>query len=77
MQTRPLHMVLVRGELPHLNGHCVDGRTTRVTITSDTERSETSAAGRTVWQVGGQIAEIGVALDGARSWCEPRTSWRP
>src|SRR5580692_9327003 len=63
MQTRPLHMVLVRGELPHLNGHCVDGRTTRVTITSDTERSDTGAAGRTVWQVGGQIAEIGVALD--------------
>ncbi len=63
MQTRPLHMVLVRGELPHLNGHCVDGRTTRVTITSDTERSDTGATGRTVWQVGGQIAEIGVALD--------------
>jgi glycerol-3-phosphate dehydrogenase len=68
MQTRPLHMVLVRGDLPHLNGHCVDGRTTRVTITSDTERSDTGAsdcdaAGRTVWQVGGQIAEIGVALD--------------
>jgi glycine/D-amino acid oxidase-like deaminating enzyme len=63
MQTRPLHMVLVRGELPHLNGHCVDGRTTRVTITSDTERSDTDAIGRTVWQVGGQIAEIGVALD--------------
>jgi glycine/D-amino acid oxidase-like deaminating enzyme len=63
MQTRPLHMLLVRGELPQLNGHCVDGRTTRVTITSDTERSDTGAAGRTVWQVGGQIAEIGVALD--------------
>ncbi len=46
MQTRPLHMVLVRGDLPHLNGHCVDGRTTRVTITSDTERSDTAAAMR-------------------------------
>jgi len=44
--------------LPPLNGHCVDGRTTRVTITSDRD-----AAGRTVWQVGGQIAEIGVELD--------------
>jgi hypothetical protein len=58
MQSRPLHMVLVRGKLPLLNGHCVDGRTTRVTITSDRD-----AAGRTVWQVGGQIAEIGVELD--------------
>jgi glycerol-3-phosphate dehydrogenase len=58
MQSRPLHMVLARGELPLLNGHCVDGRTTRVTITSDQD-----AAGRTVWQVGGQIAEIGVQLD--------------
>jgi glycerol-3-phosphate dehydrogenase len=58
MQTRPLHMVLVRGALPQLNGHCVDGRATRVTVTSDTD-----TAGRTVWQVGGQIAEIGVGLD--------------
>jgi glycerol-3-phosphate dehydrogenase len=58
MQSRPLHMVLVRGELPALNGHCVDGRATRVTITSDRD-----ADGRTVWQVGGQIAEIGVQLD--------------
>jgi glycerol-3-phosphate dehydrogenase len=58
MQSRPLHMVLVRGQLPLLNGHCVDGRATRVTITSDRD-----VAGRTVWQVGGQIAEIGVELD--------------
>ncbi len=58
MQSRPLHMVMVRGELPILNGHCVDGRTTRVTITSDKD-----ARGRTVWQVGGQIAEVGVQLD--------------
>jgi glycerol-3-phosphate dehydrogenase len=58
MQSRPLHMVVVRGQLPPLNGHCVDRRTTRVTITSDRD-----AAGRTVWQVGGQIAEIGVELD--------------
>jgi glycerol-3-phosphate dehydrogenase len=58
MQSRPLHMTMVRGNLPSLNGHCVDGRTTRVTITSDRD-----AQGRTVWQVGGQIAEIGVELD--------------
>jgi hypothetical protein len=61
MQKRPLHMVLVRGCLPNLNGHCVDGARTRVTITSDYD-----AAGRTVWQVGGQLAEDGVALDDMR-----------
>ena len=55
MQRRPLHMVMVRGNLPAFNGHCVDGSKTRVTITSDTD-----SAGRTVWQLGGQIAEQGV-----------------
>jgi glycerol-3-phosphate dehydrogenase len=58
MQRRPLHMVLVRGDLPRLNGHCVDGAKTRVTITSDID-----SAGRTVWQVGGQLAEDGVRLE--------------
>ncbi len=58
MQRRPLHMVLVRGSLPVLNGHCIDGARTRVTVTSDCD-----AAGRVVWQVGGQLAEDGVALD--------------
>ncbi|MEM7680318.1 MAG: FAD-dependent oxidoreductase [Planctomycetota bacterium] len=58
MQRRPVHMILVRGRsLPVLNGHCVDGRVTRVTITSDTD-----AQGRTVWQVGGQVSEDGVNL---------------
>lgn len=57
MQRRPLHMVMLRGNLPVLNGHCVDGRTTRVTITSDVD-----SACRTVWQVGGRIAEDGVRL---------------
>lgn len=57
MQRRPLHMVLARGPLPRLNGHCVDGARTRVTITSDTD-----SAGRTVWQIGGQLAEEGVNL---------------
>lgn len=54
-QSRPLHMVLVRGNLPELNGHCVDGSATRVTITSDID-----SQGHRVWQVGGQIAEEGV-----------------
>ena len=58
MQRRPLHMVMLRGSLPAFQGHCVDGAKTRVTITSDTD-----SAGRTVWQVGGQIAEEGVVWD--------------
>jgi glycine/D-amino acid oxidase-like deaminating enzyme len=58
MQLRPLHMVVVRGALPSLNGHCTDGAKTRVTITSTADR-----AGRMVWQVGGQVAEDGVAMD--------------
>ncbi len=57
MQRRPLQMVLVRGELPILNGHCVDGAKTRVTITCDVD-----ARGRMVWQIGGQLAEDGVAM---------------
>jgi glycine/D-amino acid oxidase-like deaminating enzyme len=57
MQRRPLHMVLARGPLPPLNGHCVDGARTRVTITSDFDSRE-----RTVWQIGGQVAEDGVNM---------------
>lgn len=62
MQIRPLHMGLVReaepgsGRLPELNGHCVDGARTRVTITSAID-----SAGRRVWQLGGEIAERGVS----------------
>ena len=59
MQRRPLHMVMARGtRLPQLNGHCVDGAKTRVTITSDVDSD-----GRTVWQIGGQLAEDGVKMD--------------
>ncbi len=57
-QERPLHMLMMRGRLPELNGHCVDGARTRVTITSDND-----SAGRCVWQVGGQIAEDGVGME--------------
>ncbi|MGE0609087.1 MAG: FAD-dependent oxidoreductase, partial [Pirellulales bacterium] len=57
MQLRPLHMAVVRGELPWLNGHCVDGAKTRVTITSDRDPS-----GQVAWQLGGQLAEEGVPL---------------
>lgn len=58
MQRRPLHMAMLRGDLPELHGHCVDGAATRVTITTSTHSD-----GSTVWQVGGQLAEQGVALD--------------
>ena len=58
MQRRPFHMVMLRGELPSLNGHCVDGASTRVTITTAKD-----STGRNVWQVGGRIAEDGVDLE--------------
>lgn len=56
-QIRPLHVPLVRGRLPTLNGHCVEGTKTRVTITTDVD-----SAGRTVWQLGGQLTEDGVKM---------------
>ena len=55
MQRRPLHMLMVRGKLPELYGHCVGGPRPRITVTTAVD-----SAGRTVWQVGGQIAEDGV-----------------
>ena len=61
MQRRPLHMVMLRGELPSLNGHCVDGASTRVTITTAKDTS-----GQAVWQIGGRIAEDGVDMDPAQ-----------
>lgn len=55
MQLRPLHMVLVKGELPEFHGHCVEGARTRISVTSGR-----CSDGKVVWQVGGQIAEDGV-----------------
>jgi len=57
MQRRPLHMLMVRGDLPVLFGHCVGGLKPRITVTTAGDR-----AGRRVWLVGGQIAENGVAM---------------
>lgn len=60
-QVRPLRMVLARARvdaLPELQGHCVDRAHTRVTITTDRDE-----AGRRVWQIGGEVAEHGAALD--------------
>lgn len=59
-QTRPLHMVMVRGGLQEFYGHCVDGATTRVSITSAKRNN-----GEIIWQVGGKIAEDGVDMDRA------------
>lgn len=59
MQRRPLHMVMIRGVLPDLNGHCIDRFKTRMTITTALRGKGMPA----VWQVGGQLAEDGVDMD--------------
>jgi hypothetical protein len=58
MERRPLHMVMARGKLPELFGHCVGGAKPRITVTTARD-----SAGRIVWQIGGQIAEEGVWMD--------------
>jgi len=66
MQVRPLRMLLVRGPssgpgaLAELNGHCVDGARTKVTITAALDTPD-----RRVWQVGGDLAERGATLSHA------------
>ncbi|MBL4700498.1 MAG: FAD-dependent oxidoreductase [Phycisphaeraceae bacterium] len=57
MQIRPLHMVMVKGDLPKLNGHCTDFSQTRITVTS-----AVASDGKTVWTVGGQASEDGVKM---------------
>ena len=58
VQRRPLQMVVIRSRhLPQLNGHCIDGKQTRVTITSEQDSS-----GNMIWQLGGQLAEEGVSM---------------
>lgn len=52
MQLRPLHMVMARGGLPRMNGHCIRGTAPWLTITSTID-----CADRVVWQIGGQLAE--------------------
>lgn len=57
MQRRPLHMVLARASsLPRVYAHCVSlSDKPRATITTATD-----TVGRTVWYIGGQLAETGV-----------------
>ena len=58
MQRRPLHMVVARGSLPRLNGHCIRHGAPWLTITSTID-----CADRIVWQIGGTIAEECVGRD--------------
>lgn len=57
MQRRPLRQAMVRGDLPEVFGHCIDGAKTRITVTSDRDGA------RTVWHIGGELAENGPAID--------------
>ncbi len=61
MQRRPLHMVMARGPLPEVFGHCLSASTTpRLTITTVAARD-----GERTWLIGGAIAEMGVPRDEA------------
>lgn len=53
-QTRPLRMVLARGPLPVLNGHCIRSTRPWLTITTVAGGGDTRT-----WQIGGQVAEHG------------------
>jgi hypothetical protein len=57
MQRRPLSMVLLRGDLPQLFGHCIIGGKTGLTIT-------TPVPG--LWQIGGELAERLVGEENAK-----------
>ena len=57
MQTRPLHMLMLRGALPPLFAHCLGASANpRLTITS------AARDGGQVWYLGGELAERGVGL---------------
>lgn len=62
MQRRPLHMVLIKYDyLSPLYAHCLGlGGTPRITITT-----HKSQDGKSVWYLGGQLAEEGVKRDSA------------
>ncbi len=52
---RPVQRVLARGNLPTLNGHCVEAGRAIMTVISDIDSDR-----RTVWQIGGHFAEVGL-----------------
>jgi glycine/D-amino acid oxidase-like deaminating enzyme len=72
MQCRPLGMVLLRGDLPRLFGHCIVGGKTGLTIT-------TPVPG--LWQIGGELAERLAGEENAavarRSALEEIRRWLP
>ncbi|HEV2349519.1 MAG TPA: FAD-dependent oxidoreductase [Terriglobia bacterium] len=51
MQLRPLGMIMLKGALPRIYGHCVEGGKAALTITSHPWQDQI------VWQIGGEIAE--------------------
>ena len=56
MQIRPLHMLMLCGDLPMLQAHCLGASANpRLTVTSYPQ-----ADGCVVWYLGGQVAEEGV-----------------
>ncbi len=56
MQTRPLHMVMLKGRLPTVYAHCLGASSNpRLTITSYPLEH-----GKSVWYLGGQLAEDGI-----------------
>lgn len=68
MQIRPLHMVMVKGVLPRLNGHCTDFSQTRITVTT-----ADATDGKTVWTIGGQVSEDGVKMPPEDLVCHAKT----
>ena len=59
MQQRPLHMLMLKGDLPRVDAHCLGASANpRITITS-----YPLADGNVLWYLGGQIAEQGVQRD--------------
>ncbi|BAO43071.1 FAD-dependent oxidoreductase [Thiolapillus brandeum] len=58
MQTRPLHMVMLKGDLPPVYAHCLGASANpRLTITTYPGK-----VGDSIWYLGGQLAEKGVNL---------------
>ncbi len=56
MQRRPLHMLMLKGDMPDLYAHCLGaGSNPRMTITT-----HPGPDGERVWYLGGQVAESGV-----------------
>lgn len=60
MQRRPLHMVMARGVLPAIYGHCVAAGSDKPRLTITTQATPTDG---NTWYIGGRVAEEGVDRD--------------